>query len=57
MKESELRTIEDHIDWVLAHPDMSSWLKSTLTGVSSSRPLDIIRAAARRMSLKAPLVV
>lgn len=38
----ENRTIESQIDWVLAHPGMSSWLKTTLSSGRERHPIEVL---------------
>lgn len=33
---------EDRIDWILAHPGVSAWLKSALRGARDRHPVDVL---------------
>jgi len=40
--EEYLQEAEDRIDWVLAHPGMSDWLKQALKDARDRDPLDLL---------------
>ncbi|KPQ01207.1 MAG: hypothetical protein HLUCCA12_17540 [Rhodobacteraceae bacterium HLUCCA12] len=40
--ETYLTEAEDRIDWVLAHPGMSDWLKETLRGACERDPVEVL---------------
>ena len=40
--EEYLKEAEDRIDWVLAHPGMSDWLKQALKDARDRDPLDLL---------------
>ena len=39
---ASLQAAEDRIDWVLAHPGMSEWLKETLRSAREREPVDVL---------------
>lgn len=40
--EASLQAAEDRIDWVLAHPGMSEWLKQSLRSARDREPVDVL---------------
>jgi hypothetical protein len=40
--ENQLRLAEEHIDWVLSHPDKSAWLKDALRMARSRDPVALL---------------
>lgn len=40
--EASLQAAEDRIDWVLAHPGMSDWLKQSLRSTRDREPVDLL---------------
>ena len=40
--EASLQAAEDRIDWVLAHPRMSDWLKQSLRSARDREPVDVL---------------
>ncbi len=42
MPETRLATIDAQIAWVLAHPDMSDWLKDTLRSALVLSPIAVV---------------
>lgn len=39
---ASLQGAEDQIDWVLAHPAMSDWLKQSLRSARDREPVDVL---------------
>ncbi len=35
-------TVDQQIDWILAHPDMSQWLKDALLSARQRNPIDVL---------------
>ena len=42
LMEASLQAAEDRIDWVLAHPGMSEWLKQSLRSARDREPIDVL---------------
>lgn len=40
-QDTPLRTAQQRLDWLLAHPDTSPWLKSAIAGAQQRDPLDV----------------
>lgn len=50
-----LQSAEDRIDWVLAHPGMSDWLKESLRSARGREPVDVLNDLEMLQSLLVPL--
>lgn len=37
-----MRAIDERIDWVIAHPGMSAWLKQALKSAVSRNPVELL---------------
>lgn len=54
LTEASLQTAEDRIDWVLAHPGMSDWLKQALRSARDREPVDVLNDLEMLQNLLGP---
>ena len=38
----EIQLVRDRFEWALAHPDVSDWVKSSLTSARPRDPIDVL---------------
>lgn len=50
----DAQTFEDRIDWVLAHPGMSDWVKDALLAARDRDPIDVLNELEMLRHLLAP---
>lgn len=41
-KDNRQPTVDQRIEWVLSHPDMSPWLKASVASARQRDPLDVL---------------
>lgn len=41
-QQNQSATVNQQIDWILSHPDMSHWLKDALRSVRQRKPIDVL---------------
>ncbi|MDG5746601.1 hypothetical protein P8Q88_00255 [Qipengyuania sp. XHP0207] len=54
LMEASLQAAEDRIDWVLAHPGMSDWLKQSLRSARERDPVEVLNDLELLQNLLGP---
>jgi hypothetical protein len=54
LMEASLQAAEVRIDWVLAHPGMSDWLKQSLRSARDREPVDVLNDLEMLQNLLGP---